>query len=166
MEPRSSRAIWAAGDDGAIFVWDFEGHELRRFTGHHPVAGRGVLSIAVSEDGRRLASAGADTVRYWDAASGRQLWSGDERAFEHVAVSPDGTWVLAVSSDVDPRIPTGLSILDGTSGREVHTVPTKTRLRCAVFSPDGRHVLTGGDHGAMRLLDFQALELYESDKRR
>jgi WD40 repeat protein len=57
-----------------------------------------VISVAVSPDGKQIASSGEDrTIRVWDAASGRQRWifQSRESPTGPVLFSPDGATVVA-----------------------------------------------------------------------
>jgi WD40 repeat protein len=89
--------------DNTIKIWDAEsGQELQTLTGRP----NGVLSVAYSPDGHRIASGSGDgTVWIWDAESGQELqtlmgygwlWS--------VAYSPDGHRIASGSEDGTVRI--------------------------------------------------------------
>jgi WD40 repeat protein len=55
---------------------------------------RSALSVAITPDGRRIVSGGADgTFRIWDLETGEELWTlqADQLAVRSVAVAPDGS---------------------------------------------------------------------------
>jgi RNA polymerase sigma factor (sigma-70 family) len=128
------------------------GKELRSFGGHD----REVPSVALSRDGRRLASSDAsDTVRVWDAETGKELrrLAGSDardadRSWQKVALSADGA-VVAVSSAENRSI----RLFDVKTGKELRRLdcPDVTAL-CLDFSPDGK-TLTAGGRAGLRLWD-------------
>src|SRR5262249_6548657 len=58
-----------------------------------------VKSVAVSPDGTRLASAGAQAVVLWDAATGERLLTLPGQLPDAVAFSPDGSRVAASTAN-------------------------------------------------------------------
>ncbi|MFC4591516.1 nSTAND1 domain-containing NTPase [Sphaerisporangium corydalis] len=112
-----------------------------------------VTSVAFSQDRTRLASAGVDeTVRIWDAATGKQIGApltGHTGVVYSVAFSPDGTRLASGSDDGtvriwDPR--TGTPVGKPLTG---HT----HRVLSVAFSPDGTRLASGSDDGTVRIWD-------------
>ena len=103
---------------------------------------RGVWSVAFSPDGARIASGSGDnTIKLWDAASGRLL-----RTFEGHSNSVDVSRVLAgrrphrVGECADNTI----KLWDAASGRLLRTFEgIPTRVRSVAFSPDGARIASG-----------------------
>jgi WD40 repeat protein len=111
-----------------------------------------IWEVALSPDGKRVLTGGADKVaRLWDAETGRPVG----KALKHpatvdfVAFSPDGKQVLTSA-------PTTAQLWDAQTGQPIgqpipHATPSFLPLR---FSRDGKSVLTvGWEPGTARLWD-------------
>jgi WD40 repeat protein len=130
--------IAAATRAGRVEVRSVDGARLAAFREPGGVAG-----LAVSADGRLLATAGLDGVgRIRDLRTGRLLHrlAGHTEPLTSVAFTPDGKTLATASFDHDIRV------WDVESGRQVY------RLRAAhvavvsgvAFSPDGRWLVSAG----------------------
>jgi WD40 repeat protein len=143
------RRLAYSTDDGVIHLWDVaSGAEGR------PLAGRSgrVRALAVSADGKRLASGAAypdDTVRLWDVATGKGVvLRGHRNEVKAIAFRPDGSRLVSASLDQTARL------WDGATGRLVATLKGHTGFVWhASFSPDGRRVVTTSEDGTLRLWD-------------
>jgi len=86
-----------------VQIWDVEtGKELKQ------VAVKDVLCIALSPDGKRLATGGSfdKTVRVWDTATGKELrsYDGHTESVLRVAFFPDGMRIASASWDHTARV--------------------------------------------------------------
>jgi cytochrome c len=132
-----------AGADARIAIWT-QGRQQpdQVFEGH-----RGpIVSIAVSPDGARLASASWDhTVRIWSLGDGRQqVLEGHAQNVNGVAFSPDGRSLVSVGYDRELRI---WPLMGGTS----NVITLASPLNAVAVAPDGE-IVTGGADGKLRFL--------------
>lgn len=138
-----------AGDDGAVRVWDaVTGKENplgMRHTG--PVNG-----LAVSPDGRRLASCGVDGTRIWDSATGKQVGRIPYRAYS-VRFSPDGGTLGIVHGQV-------AKLWSLASLQELQTLGGHTGgINGGAYSHDGLTFATAGVDGLVVLWNSRTGEV-------
>lgn len=112
---------------------------------------KGVNSVVYSRDGETIASGSNDnTVKLWDAASGRELRSfgGHAEQVTSVAISPDGKTLASASWDKTVKL------WDAASGRELKTLTEHTDFVWSVaFTPDGAMLASSSRDGTIRLWD-------------
>src|SRR5262245_4277810 len=113
------------------YLWRLCHGYLREFKGHTGC----VMSLAVSPDGKTLATASWDgTARMWDMATARELHllQADLGHAFAVAFSPDGKIVATAGEDGRARL------WDVATGQEVRSLVGHTkRVNSVAFSPDG-----------------------------
>jgi WD40 repeat protein/serine/threonine protein kinase len=144
---RDGKTLFVVQQHGATFIPAIDtGTGKERFP--HQGHAAPLNAVAVSPDGRRLASAGEDyAVKVWDLAGGRLLHSLTAHKDDvcGLVFSPDGKLLASASQDGS----IGLWDLDrGSEMRALHWHSrSPSRLR---FSPDGRHLVVGSDRGVVQ----------------
>jgi WD40 repeat protein len=136
--------VIVAGKDNTLRLWDLaEERRVRTFAGHT----KRVNAIWTGADGRTAASAGGDSVRWWDLRTGDCLAAIPVDPSEwprSVCVSPRGD-LLAVGGDGS----VGLRSWN-TAGECVREFGGRSgRVTVVRFSPDGRFILTGALEGTI-----------------
>jgi cytochrome c len=138
-----------AGADARIAIWTrgrqqpdnvFEGHAAP------------IVSLAISPDGARLASASWDhTVRIWSLSDGaQQVLEGHAQNVNGVAFTPDGRSLVSVGYDGELRI---WPLAAGTP----NVVPLASSLNAVAVAPDGE-IVTGAADGKLRFLTSEGQE--------
>src|SRR5262249_22182665 len=129
------KTLISGGRDGVLRFWDpTTGKQFREIRGTDESLGE-VWSLAVSPDGRTVATAAAD-VRLWNVATGKQLarLQGHSRPVYGVACSPDGRRVASIGQD-------GALILWNVATEKVlwkEGLVSATPCMAPAFSPDGK----------------------------
>jgi len=138
---RDGRLVVDVAYGGAIHIWNPVTGEERALTGR-----RGWSDPPFSASGGQIANASADgKVAVWDVKTGRQRLV-PTLAGEKLAVEVDPSGRLIAIGGATPLV---IQRLDG-SGRIRLRAPA-ARINVLAFSPDGMHLLTGGDDGIARI---------------
>jgi WD40 repeat protein len=135
---------------GAVRLWDARTGRLLRRLGD---PAEQILAVALSPDGRRLASGGGSNggpgiLRLWDTATGTPVWSADDQAAEVLAIAyaPDGSSMATAAAD-------GLvKLRDPATGAVRQTLAGHAGGATALaFSADGALLACSEGHGTTRL---------------
>jgi RNA polymerase sigma factor (sigma-70 family) len=138
----------AAEDDAKVVLIDAATGDVRHVLKGHTDP---VLTLAISPDGKTLASGGWDTtVRLWDVATGKELrtLNGHRNQVYTLAFSPDGKTLASGGWDRTVRL------WDVATGKELRTLDGhKASVRALAFSPDGKSLASGGGDHLVKLWD-------------
>ena len=135
---------------GELDLWSVaEGRTVARLGGYGD--SRLVSHLALSSDGRTLATARDGQIEIWDLPARRETATiRFEMVTRSLAIRPEGE-TLAVGSD------TGIvKLIDIASGQERATLRSgkDDTVSCLSFSPDGAVLATAGDSGVIQLWDL------------
>ena len=149
---RTGNRLYTGDSWGRLSAWDYAAQETKPLWTTADAHAGWLRSVAVSPDGRTLATCGADrVVHLWDAATGKKTaeLTGHADDVFCVAFAPDGATLVSgdllgvvklwdvktgkLRQDVDAK---KLSIVD--------RLQTVDGVRLLMFTPDGKQLLVGG----------------------
>ena len=138
--------------ESQVRIWDVArppGSELvETFAVHRG----GVSDVAISPDGNRALTAGAErTVRLWDLDAHKELSKVSGHAGEVIGLGVVPGGKLAVSGGRDGT----LRVWDLAESRETKVLDVQAEPgSCFALSPDGTHALVGHEDGSLKLWDL------------
>lgn len=160
FSPDGKRILTGSYDNRAI-VWDAQnGREILSLPGLK----YSIFSVAFSPDGNRIATGERDygdrcSACIWNAATGQKILTikGHSTSINSIAFSSDGNQLLTANAtpfDVIQNIreDNTASLWDATTGHETLVLKAHHyEINSAVFSPDGKHILTNSEEGTAKV---------------
>lgn len=160
------KRLASGGFDDSVWLWDVATSQpLKTLWGHSEA----IVGLEFSPDGKILATGSDDsTVRFWSAADGRPVRAiANGMHVDTVAFSPDGKWLASgghargTIGEIWHELTGGGN--DGDSvrlwrtsdGALIAALPHPEDVTSAVFSGDGRFLITSGEDKRFRLWRIQ-----------
>ncbi|MEH2081922.1 MAG: serine/threonine-protein kinase [Nostoc sp.] len=123
-----------------------------------------VLSVAVSPDGKTIASSGSDgytrlhlrTIKLWNLATGKLISSlnGHFQQVNVVVISPDGKLLVSASDD------NTIKIWNLATGKQIRTLMGHSdSVHALAISADSETLVTGSDDNTIKIWDLATGEL-------
>ena len=114
-------------------------------------------AVAFSPDGKYFAS-GSKGTKLWDLSTRQEITTFDDNRAWFVTFSPDGKHILCGSVG-EPAVfskskPPTMKIFDVATKGEIKDFKLQNFVYSAVYSPDGRYILSGGQDRKMTLWDI------------
>lgn len=138
MSPDGSLVL-VAGSDGVARVWEVEsGQKLFEISDHTSRLNH----LEWSANGAYIVTSGSDYMaRVYNAATGKMLNAiRIENQQGHGTLSADGRWLLAPGTNT-------WMVWDLQNGTAVSVLDAPAKIDIAVWSPDGKAIITGTDDG-------------------
>ena len=166
--PHGKKAV-TGGTDGVI-LWDIErGRMIRVFEESFPSRSRikGPV-VAFSPDGQMILSCDAgELIRVWDTQSGKLLIElNDNGIYDNGESNPDSS-IMSVDLSPDGRFALtcgeNLKLWDIHSGQKIRSfIGHKKTILAAVFSSDGRQVISGSQDKTFKVWSVETGRQLES----
>ncbi|MBD2529526.1 serine/threonine protein kinase [Nostoc flagelliforme FACHB-838] len=111
-----------------------------------------VLSVAVSPDGKTIASSGGNrTIKLWDLATGKQISSlnGHFQQVNVIKISPDGKLLVSASDD------NTIKIWNLATRKQIRTLEGHSdSVHALAISADSQTLVTGSDDNTIKIWDL------------
>src|SRR5262245_4149405 len=119
--------------------------------GRELTKGPGPAKVAVTADGKTLATGSGREVKLWDPTTGKlfRALAGHELPVRAVAFAPDGRSLATAAGDNrDGKLAGEIRVWDAATGQRRHTLTVESSdVNALAFSPDGRWLVAGGHRG-------------------
>ena len=149
------KKIASCSVDKTVRLWDAKTGELMHILEGHS---DWVLCIVFSQDSKTIVSSSLDkTVRLWNVDTGKLIKVlHANRCVGDIALSPCGKTLATCLSSA-------AQIWNTETGEPVRTIGNNlSHLYCVAFSPDGKTIASGSDHGIVKTWNFETGELLQT----
>jgi RNA polymerase sigma factor (sigma-70 family) len=151
FSPDGKSLTSGSSDARGAWLWDVAtGNPVRQFLGSPPRKDW-VRAVAFSPDGKTLATAGPNTIRLWEPATGKELRAleGHGSTVGCIGFSPNGRYLVSGSADHTVRL------WDTASGQEIRAFRGhEAEVLAVAVSPDGKLAASGALDHSVRLWDL------------